>query len=162
MLMIGAAFSLVVAAVAHPADLAPFSPFVGSCWRADLSATVHDTHCFQKLYGGAHVRDRHEVRENGKTIYAGETIYSADGSKLVFTYINSLGGVGHGTAQADKIKLRFVGRMRGSPTDAEQALNSEWQLVDPDHYEVRSLVPSTGGPIKKPLVFTRVGRKPQN
>lgn len=154
--MIGAAHVLAVAAVAHPADLSPFNPLVGACWRADLSATVNDTHCFETLYGAAHVLDRHEVRDNGKTIYAGETIYSADGSQLVFTYVNSLGGVGHGTAHAEKSRLRFVGHMRGSPADAEQPLNSEWRLVDPDHYQVRSLIPSKGGHFEKPLAFTRV------
>lgn len=146
--MIGAAFLLsVVAAVAPPADLAPFGPFVGSCWRADLSATVQDMHCFEALYGGAHVRDRHEVRDNGKTIYAGETIYSGDGSRLVFTYINSLGGVGHGTARADKIKLRFIGHMRASPTDASRpSILSGRSLIPTITRSVRWFLPKAGRP----------------
>src|SRR3954468_11937136 len=81
---------------ASAATLAPFKPFVGSCWRASFSATTTDTHCFEAMYGGAHIRDRHEVKEKGKTVYAGETIYSVDGPDLVFTYVNSLGGVGIG------------------------------------------------------------------
>src|ERR1700756_2846142 len=88
---------LAAQAAAPPAaDLAAFKPFIGACWRSGFSATVNDTHCFEAMFGGAHVRDRHEVKENGKTIYAGETIYSADGPDLVFTYVNSLGGVGQG------------------------------------------------------------------
>jgi hypothetical protein len=74
------------------ADLSAFKPFVGACWRAEFSATINDTHCFEAMYGGAHVRDRHEVKSDGKIVYAGETIYSADGPNLVFTYVNSLGG----------------------------------------------------------------------
>lgn len=114
-MVIGAAHFLAVAAVAHPADLVPFNPFVGACWRAELSVSVHDTHCVKTLYGAAHVLDRHEVQDHGKTIYAGETIYSADGSQLIFTYINSLGGVGHGTAQAEKGKLRSSGACAAHP-----------------------------------------------
>ena len=30
---------------APPASLAPFKPFLGSCWRASFSATTTDTHC---------------------------------------------------------------------------------------------------------------------
>ena len=147
---------LAAAPSSQSADLSPFNPFVGACWRADFTATVHDTHCFEQLYGGAHVRDRHEVRDNGKTVYAGETIYSADGDSLVFTYVNSLGGVGHGAARAGGGKLRFSGSMRGSPADAPQPIDSEWRVIDADHYEVRSLVPSKSSQAGKPLVFTRV------
>lgn len=147
---------------ARPADLSIFKPFVGACWRADLTATVHDTHCFEAMYGGAHIRDRHEVQSGRKTIYAGETIYSADGPALVFTYVNSLGGVGLGkVGVADKL-LGFRGSMRGSPDKAQQAIDSEWRLIDADHYEVRSLVPSKSGEPDKPLIFTRVvGAKPK-
>ena len=55
---------------AHAPSLSPFKPFIGACWRADFSATVHDTHCFESMYGSAHVRDRHEVQDKGKTVYA--------------------------------------------------------------------------------------------
>ena len=144
------------AATAQAPSLSPFKLFVGSCWRADFSSTVHDTHCFEAIYGGAHIRDRHEVQDRGKTVYSGETVYSADGSDLVFTYFNSLGGVGQGkVGSADRL-LGFTGTMRASPNKPEEAIDSEWRIVDADHYEVRSLVnsPSTGAnPVLK---FTRV------
>ncbi len=139
-----------------PADLSAFRPFVGACWRTEFSATINDTHCFEAMYGGAHVRDRHEVKENGKTVYAGETIYSADGPDLIFTYVNSLGGVGTGKVDGAKAILDFVGNMRASPEKAQQPINSQWRLVDADHYEVRSLTPSKSGQPDKPLIFTRV------
>ena len=85
-------FLAAQAAAPIATDLAAFKPFVGACWRAEFTASVNDIHCFEAMYGGAHVRDRHEVKDNGQTIYAGETIYSADGPDLVFTYVNSLGG----------------------------------------------------------------------
>lgn len=142
------------------ADLSAFKPFVGACWRTDFSPSVHDVHCYESLYGGVHVRDRHEVQQDGKTIYAGERIYSVDGTALVFTYVNSLGGVGHGTARAEAGKLRFVGRMRASPKDVPQPIDSEWRVIDADHYETRSLVPSRKGQPDRPHLFTRVTGDP--
>jgi len=133
--------ALLVAAQS-PSVLSAFGPLPGSCWITDFTPTVSDTHCFEAMYGGAHVRDRHEVRENGEVVYAGETIYSLDGGTAVFTYFNSLGGVGHGTMQSEGSALRFKGNMRGSPDKPPQPIDSEWRIVDPDHYDVRSLVPS--------------------
>lgn len=150
------ALLLASQAVSQPASLAPFKPFLDACWRADFNSTVRDTHCFEPMYGGAHVRDRHEVDEGGKTVYAGETIYSADGPDLVFTYYNSLGGVGQGKVGSTDKMLGFTGDMRASPDKPEQAIDSEWRLIDADHYEVRSLVPAKNGQLEKPLVFTRV------
>ena len=109
--MIAVVFLLASQAIAEPADLSPFKPFLGACWRADFSPTVHDTHCFEAMYGGAHVRDRHEVQDGSKTIYAGETIYSADGPDLVFAYYNSLGGVGLGKVGSTEKALGFTGSM---------------------------------------------------
>jgi hypothetical protein len=123
---------------------------------------VHDTHSFEAMYGGAHIRDRHEVQDGGKTIYAGETIYSADGPDLVFTYVNSLGGVGQGKVGTAGSLLGFTGTMRASPNKPEEPIDSEWRIVDADHYEVRSLVKSPSGAETPVLKFTRVnqsGRK---
>jgi hypothetical protein len=141
---------------APAANLSVFKPFLGSCWRAQFSATVHDTHCFDAMYGGAHVRDRHEVRNGSKVIYAGETIYSADGPDLVFTYFNSLGGVGLGKVGTATGMLGFTGTMLASPDQPEQAIDSEWKIIDVDHYQVRSLVktPATGS--NPTLTFARV------
>jgi len=158
--VIGIALLLASQAVPQPASLSPFKPFLGSCWRTDVSATVRDVHCFEAMYGGAHVRDRHEVKEGGKTVYAGETIYSADGPDLVFTYYNSLGGLGLGKVGSTEKMLGFTGSMRASPNQPEHAIDSEWRLIDANHYEVRSLVPAKNGQPDKPLVFTRVSEPP--
>jgi hypothetical protein len=146
----------LAAQVAEPARISILGSFVGSCWVAEFTSTMRDTHCFEGMYGGAHIRDRHEVKENGKTVYAGETVYSSDGDQPVFTYFNSLGGIGRGNFEQVGETLRFKGSMRASPDKAPQPIDSEWRIVDDDHYEVRSLVksPSTGGnPV---LRFTRV------
>ena len=148
-------FALLLAAQS-PADLSAFAPFAGSCWIADFTSTMSDTHCFEAMYGGAHVRDRHEVKEKGKTIYAGETVYSLDGNSAVFTYFNSLGGVGRGTVEPGGSTLHFKGSMRGSPDKPPQAIDSEWRIVDDDHYDVRSLVKSASTAGNAVLHFRRV------
>ena len=152
--MLGIA-ALVLAASGDPPTLEPFRQFVGSCWVADFSPTMRDTHCFELMYGGAHLRDRHEVVESGKPVYAGETIYSIEGPAIAFSYYNSLGGVGRGTVTADKAKLHFVGSIRPSPGKDAQPIDSEWKLVDDDHYEVRSLVPSASTGANSVLRFSR-------
>ena len=142
-----AALLLVAGMAPAPPTLEPFAPFVGSCWAADFTPTMRDTHCFELMYGGAHVRDRHQVVEAGKTVYAGETVYSVDGGGIGFVYFNSLGGVGRGTLTAAQRTIRFRGSIRSSPEKEPQPIDSQWRLLDDDHYDVRSLVESasTGG-----------------
>jgi hypothetical protein len=154
-MLLGVILAAQAAAVA-PAGLTPFDPFVGSCWATDFSATLQDVHCFETMYGGAHVRDRHEVKENGKIIYAGETIYSRNGKGLSFTYFNSLGGIGRGTVEPGGSTLRFKGSMRGSPDKPPQQIDSEWRILDNAHYDVRSLVRSASTAGNAVLHFRRV------
>lgn len=146
----------MIALLAVAATVGAFDPFVGSCWTADFTAMMRDTHCFEVLYDGAHVRDRHEVKEAGKTVYAGETTYSLDGADTVFTYFNSLGGVGTGKVTRATSTLRFKGSMRGSPDKPPQPIDSEWTIVDADHYDVRSLVKDASTAGKTVIHFTRV------
>jgi len=148
-------FALLIA-VQAPADLSVFAPFAGSCWVADFSPTMSDTHCFEAMYDGAHVRDRHEVKEKGKIIYAGETVYSLDGNSAIFTYFNSLGGIGRGTVEPSGSTLHFKGSMRASPDKSPQQIDSEWRIVDDDHYDVRSLVKSASTAGNGVLHFRRV------
>jgi len=143
-------------AAQSPTELSAFGQFAGSCWVADFTATMSDTHCFEVMYGGVHIRDRHEVKERGKIIYAGETVYSLDGDSTVFTYFNSLGGIGRGTVEPGGSTLHFKGSMRGSPDKPPQQIDSEWRFVDDDHYDVRSLVKSASTAGNAVLHFRRV------
>jgi hypothetical protein len=154
--MIVALAALAAAQTAEPSRISALGSFVGSCWAADFTPTMTDTHCFETMYDGAHIRDRHEVKEKGKSVYAGETIYSGEGNEAVFTYFNSMGGVGHGTFQQHGATLHFKGSMRASPVAAPQPIDSQWRVIDSDHYDVRSLVksPSTGA--NPALRFSRV------
>lgn len=132
---------LMMAAAASPivqAPLQPFSPLVGHCFVGPLPASEGtDRHCFEVVYGGQHVRDRHVVTVGGKDVYAGETIYSAKGSEVIFTYWNSLGGLGAGTANLAPEQWRFAGTVHGTPEGEEQPIETVWKLR-PDGYEVSS------------------------
>src|SRR4051812_38474700 len=97
------------AALAQPL-LQPWAVLVGHCFVGDAPGNVGtDKHCFDTVYGGQHVRDRHVVTAGGREVYAGETLYSAKGPQVIFTYWNSLGGLGTGTAILAVGEWRFTG-----------------------------------------------------
>jgi hypothetical protein len=132
---------LVMAATASPiaqAPLQPFAPLVGHCFVGPLPGSEGtDRHCFESVYGGQHVRDRHIVTVGGKSVYEGETIYSARGGQVIFTYWNSLGGLGTGSASLNPDLWRFSGTVHGSPDGKEQPIATSWKL-GPDGYAVSS------------------------
>ena len=108
--------------------LAFFAPLLGKCFAASLSPTAIDRHCFSAVYAGVHVRDTHVVTVGGKAVYSGETIYSATGDGVEFTYLNSTGGVGHGTVTVQSSSATFAGSMKGHPGAKPKPINSQWTL----------------------------------
>ena len=69
-------------ASARPAPPAPATteaaqPFagmkflLGHCWQGTFADGKVDTHCFEPVYGGKFIRDRHQVTGG----YGGETLY---------------------------------------------------------------------------------------
>jgi hypothetical protein len=135
--MIG--FILVSAAaglIAEP-PLQPWSALVGHCWVGSAPGNAGtDRHCFESVFGGQHVRDRHVVVTGGREVYSGESIFSAKGSKVVFTYWNSLGGLGSGEAVVVGDQWRFSGTIHATATSAEEPMVATWTMV-PGGYEVR-------------------------
>jgi len=125
-----AALALAAAGLAQP-QLQPWSYLVGHCWRGPAPGKGIDTHCFEAVYGGQHVRDRHEVQVDGRIVYAGETIYSVEGKDSVtFTYWNSIGGVGHGRAVANGAEIDFSGDIHATPTAPGEHFTAKWIKVD--------------------------------
>jgi hypothetical protein len=110
--------------------LAIFGPLIGQCFVATIAPNVTDRHCFESVYERAHVRDTHVVTANGKDVYSGETIYSFDGRGLDFTYFNSNGGVGHGTASVAGDLLSFAGSMKPSPDKAAVPMKGYWRISE--------------------------------
>ena len=118
--------------------LQPFAPLVGHCFAGPAPGDKGtDKHCFESVYGGQHVRDRHAITVGGTEVYAGETIYSVKGSQVIFTYVNSLGGLGTGTATRDAADGRFGGTIHATPDGKEQPMAAIWKLTA-DGYEVIS------------------------
>lgn len=117
--------------------LAIFAPLLGHCFAATIATDTVDRHCFSDVYNGAHVRDVHVVTIKGKQVYAGETVYSDTGKKLEFTYVNSFGGVGHGTATRAGPSIDFTMTMQAKPNAERLPYTARWTL-GPDDYSVSS------------------------
>lgn len=139
-------------------QLEPLSFLVGNCWRGEFKARGHnDTHCFEGLYDGAHVRDRHEVRDSGgKVIYAGETLYSWNGKtgQLEYTYVSSDGAVSHGSVRETASGLDFGDETYNGTDGKELKISTLWRKTD-DGYDAvnRSSVDVTGEQV---VAFKRV------
>jgi len=118
---------ILAAAPVQLGALAPLEPYVGHCWVTQVSPETTDRHCFRPVYGGKHVRDAHVVVHSGQSVYEGETIYSAEDGAIVFTYFNSLGGVGRGTATATGGELKFELLMRATPEAKPERFETVWR-----------------------------------
>jgi hypothetical protein len=133
------ALTILASTIAQPA-LSPLAQFAGHCWTGEAPGGAGtDTHCFEAALGGEHIRDRHTVKVHGKIVYAGEALYSVEQGAITFTYWNSLGGVGRGTAQPDGNRITFSGVMREQPSSAQVPMHAAWivraagyQVVWPD------------------------------
>ena len=117
--------------------LEPLAFLVGHCWQGELPGGGQlDTHCFEPVYGGQHIRDRHEVT-GGSGRYAGETFYSVEGPGAVaFTYFNSLGGVSRGTMRGEPGRLNFGDEVYRGADGQTMTLSVSWRQVGDDAYEV--------------------------
>jgi hypothetical protein len=136
-------------------ELEPLRFLVGHCWRGELKGGALDTHCFDSVYGGRHVRDRHEVKGPGAP-YAGETLYSWNGAakQVEYTYWNSLGGVSRGTMAARPDGLDFGNESYTGPDGRKTSIATTWRKVGADAYEAVST--SGSGPTGSRVV--RYGR----
>jgi len=141
MIAILTALALAAQEPALRPGLEPLQFLVGHCWRGELASGERDTHCFEPVYGGQHVRDRHEVTRHevagGSAVYAGETFYSADGSGgIAFAYFNSIGGVSRGTMRAGEDGLNFGDEQYRGADGREITLSVSWRRAGDDAYEV--------------------------
>ena len=150
MFTILAALSAAAAPVIELAEpLRPLAFLVGHCWQGEFGASKNaDTHCFEPVYGGKHIRDRHEV-VGGKEVYRGETIYSwnAKLGQVEYTYWNSLGGVSRGTMRVKDGLLDFSNETYVG-SDGKTMTIATSLRPGTDTYEVISIKNGvTGGPV---------------
>lgn len=126
--MSGLLLPLLAAATAPSAEgLAVFDRLLGHCWEGEIAPGTVNVHCFDAVFGGAHVSDRNRVLIEERVVYEGETLYTREGALLSFTYWNVLGGVGRGTGIVDGEGVCFTGTMRGRPDDASQDVSICWR-----------------------------------
>jgi hypothetical protein len=119
-------------------ELKPMQFLVGSCWTGTFpNSQSTDTHCFEAVYDGKFIRDRHVVRGAAKP-YEGETIYAWDAKRkaIVYTYWASDGGLSTGTAAPDSAgNLRFTEDYAGP--EGAQALENLWARQGDGGFEIR-------------------------
>ena len=138
--------------------LEPLAFLVGNCWEGEFPGSGEkDVHCFEPVYAGQHVRDRHEVTgANG--VYRGETLYSWDkaAGAVSYTYWNSLGGVSRGTMRPQATQLDFGDEKYRGPDGKEIAMSTFWRRAGDDSYEAVTV--SAGAPsMNRTVRYRRVG-----
>ncbi|MBV8687360.1 MAG: hypothetical protein JOZ90_12935 [Alphaproteobacteria bacterium] len=144
--MVISLIAALAAAAVQPAlrpGLEPLGFLVGHCWRGEIKPGQFDTHCFEPVFGGQHVRDRHKVAGAGSP-YEGETLYSWDGAAIAFTYWNSLGGVSRGFVRAEAGGLNFGEQSYRGANGERVSIATSWRRVGPDSFE--AVVASAGRP----------------
>jgi hypothetical protein len=151
--MLFESLALAVLAMADPVpatspvrpELRPLTFLVGHCWTATMpDGKSTDTHCFESVYGGHFVRDRHVVR-GAKKPYEGETLYAWDAAKqaLTYTYWNSDGGISTGVATpVGDSDLSF--REEHVGTDSSLVLKTVWTRRGDDGYDAHTLRNANG------------------
>ncbi|HEY0116955.1 MAG TPA: SRPBCC domain-containing protein [Allosphingosinicella sp.] len=108
---------------------------LGHCWQGTFADGKLDTHCFEPVYGGALIRDRHEVTGG----YAGETLYNWDANRTLaeYTYWNVSGGVSRGTMREQGGLLDFGDEVYRGRDGRETRIATIWRRIDDTSYEVR-------------------------
>lgn len=141
---------LPAVALAQPkAPAAHFQPqafLAGSCWKGTFpDGKQFDEHCFEWIYEGQFLRDRHTVT-GGPSPYGGETIYYFDAvSKTVhYLYINVLGGNSRGTVTMRDEALAFP-EENYSDGKQQQTYRSTWRQDGNDAYLVLTEVKTPQG-----------------
>jgi len=121
------------------AELEPLRFLLGHCWRGEFRNGSVDTHCFESVYGGQHVRDRHEVTGSGAP-YRGETLYSLNGTskQVEYIYWNSSGGVSRGTMAPKGDALDFGNETYTGADGRKMTISTMWRKVGPNAYETVS------------------------
>ncbi len=134
-------FSLLAlggAAYAAPSpQLAPMAFLAGHCWQGTFAdGKAVDTHCFEWVYDGQYLRDRHVVKAAGRPDYMGETMYYWDPAlkQIAYLYVENFGGIGKGTAMAAGDKLVFPDGQFSS-AKATLSYRAEWTRVGDSAYE---------------------------
>lgn len=138
--MFSAAILIASTFAATPAEspknpLQPLDFLVGNCWAGDFPNGMGvDTHCFEPVFGGKFVRDKHVLRGKNPD-YSGETIYAWDPKqqKIVFWYWSSDGDIEQGTVTPVADGFDFPEHHLTQPKDL--IMRTHWHRLDADAYQ---------------------------
>lgn len=132
-------------ALAGPAtpQLAPWAALAGSCYAATFpDGKARDEHCWTWVYGGAHLRDVHEVRAvpGDEPTYFGEALYSWDAKRqvVVYRYLNSQGGVSDGTMEPRGDAFYSPEERYTGKDGREQVFRTRVRILGAEGYETRT------------------------
>jgi hypothetical protein len=142
------------------APLAPLAFLVGHCWQAQLVGGRADTHCFESVYGGHFVRDRHRVT-GGPSVYEGETVYAwnAAAARIEYTYWASDGGVSRGSLTAHDGLLDFGEDVNRRANGSEVRVATTWRLSGSTAYDVVWTSPAAG--LNRRMHYVRLDAAPE-
>ncbi|UTY60854.1 hypothetical protein HPQ68_19045 [Massilia sp. erpn] len=132
---------------AAAARLAPLAFLAGHCWRGDMpGGKANDTHCYEWVYGGHYLRDRHVVRAPGRPDYEGETLYFYDHGRqqIAYIYYENAGGVGRGLALGEGERLVFPEAEFVSASGSKLAYRATWQRIGDAAYEASNEIKREG------------------
>jgi len=132
----------VTASQAEPnAALQPMAFLAGHCWKGTFAdGKTTDEHCFEWLYGGKFLRDRHVVRRPDKPGHVGETFYwyDAEARRIDYVYLEDSGAVSRGSAAGVADGVDFpAARYVGEKGDA-MTYRSRWTRVGDTAYEAHA------------------------
>jgi hypothetical protein len=124
-----------VSAETAKSPLQPLDFLVGHCWAGDFpNGMGKDTHCFEPMYGGKFVRDKH-VLHGKQGDYLGETIYGFDPGKkqIVYWYFSSDGDIDSSAMIPVADGFDFPERHLTQPQDL--TMRTRWKRIGDDRYE---------------------------
>ena len=113
----------------------PMAFLVGACWVGTFpDGKATDEKCFEWMFDRKFIRERHVVK-GAKKPYSGETIFAWDpGQKqVVFTYLNSLGGLSTGKAEFEAEGIVFPETHVTAKGTLE--MKAIWKRLGPDSYQ---------------------------
>lgn len=133
---------LLIAMPVHAAEDSPLGAFdflAGHCWQGTYANGSVDTHCYEWVYDGEHLRDVHVVRGD-QPVYCGETLYSVNGvgEGVVFYYVNSLGGVSDGRMVVEDGVLLSPDEKYVDKDGETREFRSSLRQLDASRYEART------------------------
>ena len=116
-------------------DFGTLGSLVGQCWVGTFPDQKQtDEHCFEWVFNGKFIRDRHKVR-NGKAPYEGETLYGWNNKaqRVVFWYWNSEGDILQGTVEHKADTLVFPTQYESK--DGPVELRAIWSHIGAGGYQ---------------------------